>query len=84
MAAYATTLENTPGGTIEVRLDSPTGALLGQAEYEQLDLKPKTQNWVKAELKETTGLHDLYFVFKNEKAKASDALLLFNAIKFEQ
>ncbi|MFD2864570.1 PQQ-dependent sugar dehydrogenase [Mucilaginibacter antarcticus] len=84
LAAYATTLENTPGGTIEVRLDSPTGALLGQAEYEQLDLKPKTQNWVKAELKETTGLHDLYFVFKNEKAKASDALLLFNAIKFEQ
>jgi cytochrome c len=84
LAAYATALENTPGGTIEVRLDSPTGALLGQTEYEQLEVRPKNQNWVKTDIKETAGLHDLYFVFKNDKAKVTDALLLFNAIKFEQ
>ena len=83
LAAYATTLENNPGGTIEVHADSPTGTLIGQAAFEQLDAKPKSQNWVKTDVKETAGIHDLYFVFKNDKAKPIDALLLFNAIKFE-
>jgi cytochrome c len=84
LSGYATALENNPGGTIEVHLDSPTGPLLGKADYEQVPVKPKTQNWVKTELKETVGMHDLYFVFKNDKAKAIDPLLLFNSIKFEQ
>ena len=83
LAAYATTLENNPGGTIEVHADSPTGTLIGQAAFEQLDAKPKSQNWIKTDVKETAGIHDLYFVFKNDKAKPIDALLLFNAIKFE-
>ena len=83
LAAYATALENNPGGTIEVHVDAPTGALIGQAAFEQLDNKPKDENWVKTDIKETAGIHDIYFVFKNDKAKPIDALLLFNAIKFE-
>jgi cytochrome c len=84
LSAYATALENNPGGTIEVHLDSPTGALLGQAEFEQTAIKPKTQNWVKTTIKETAGMHDVYFVFKNDKAKAIDPLVIFNSVKFEE
>ncbi|MDB5030567.1 PQQ-dependent sugar dehydrogenase [Mucilaginibacter sp.] len=83
LAATATALENNPGGTIEVRLDSPTGTLLGQIQFEQLDQKPKSLNWIKTDIKESVGMHDVYFVFKNDKAKPIDALLLFSAIKFE-
>ncbi|MDB4925842.1 PQQ-dependent sugar dehydrogenase [Mucilaginibacter sp.] len=83
LAATATALENNPGGTIEVRLDSPTGILLGQTQFEQLDQKPKSLNWIKTDIKESAGMHDVYFVFKNDKAKAIDALLLFSAIRFE-
>ena len=83
LAATATALENNPGGTIEVRLDAPNGTLIGQSQFEQLDQKPKGLNWQKTEIKESTGTHDVYFVFKNDKAKAIDALLLFSAIKFE-
>lgn len=83
LAATATALENNPGGTIEVRLDSPTGALIGQSAFEQLDLKPKGLNWQKTDIKESAGLHDVYFVFKNDKGKPADALLLFTAIRFD-
>jgi cytochrome c len=37
---------------------------------------------IKAEIKEVRGVHDLYFVFKNEKAKPADPLLSFSNIKF--
>lgn len=61
------------GGRIEVRLDSPTGQLLGQTDQllpnestNPADVfKPMT---AKATLTPATGVHDLYFVFKNEKA----------------
>jgi cytochrome c len=84
LAGYATALENNPGGTIEVHLDSPTGALLGKGEFEQTAIKPKTQNWIKTPLTETVGMHDIYFVFKNDKAKAIDPLVIFNSVKFEE
>jgi cytochrome c len=84
LSAYATALENNPGGTVEVHLDSPTGTLLGHAEFEQTAVKPKAQNWVKTAIKETAGMHDVYFVFKNDKAKAIDPLVIFNSIKFEE
>src|SRR6185312_11871522 len=37
---------------------------------------------IKAEIKEVRGVHDLYFVFKNEKAHAAEPLLSFSNIKF--
>jgi len=37
LAAMATVLDNTPGGLIEIHIDSPTGILLGQTKVEQLD-----------------------------------------------
>ncbi|PRY39252.1 cytochrome c [Spirosoma oryzae] len=61
------------GGRIEVRLDSPTGQLLGQTD-ELLPVEAKNAADVfkpattTATLTPATGVHDLYFVFKNEKA----------------
>jgi cytochrome c len=82
LGATASSLENNPGGTIEVRLDSPTGAVIGQTEVEVLDQKPKAPVLLKTDLKETTGKHDLYFVFKNDKAKPAETILLFNTVVF--
>ena len=64
------------GGRIEIRLDSPTGELIGQTE-ELLPNESKDPadmfkpSMAKANVKPTTGQHDLYFVFKNEKAGKS-------------
>ena len=61
------------GGRIEVRIDSPTGQLLGQTD----DLHPSEStnpadlfkpSMAKATLNPAAGVHDVYFVFKNEKA----------------
>jgi len=83
LAATATTLANNPGGAIEVRLDSPTGTLLGQTKVEQADQNPSDVKWLKTDIKESPGIHDVYFVFKNDKAKPLDALMLFGFIRFE-
>ncbi|GAB4021673.1 PQQ-dependent sugar dehydrogenase [Spirosoma koreense] len=64
------------GGRVEIRLDSPTGQLLGQTEElvpnESKDpadmFKPSL---AKVTITPATGEHDLYFVFKNEKAGKS-------------
>lgn len=65
------------GGRIEVRLDSPTGQLLGQTENLLPVEAPKEAKSpadvfkpivAKVALTPATGVHDLYFVFKNEKA----------------
>ncbi len=66
---------NAAGGRIEVHVDSPTGQLIGQT----TEILPNTTeaknindafkpSMVKATLTPTNGMHDLYFVFKNEKA----------------
>ena len=56
------------GGKIEVHLDSPTGALLGESQpiiatSDQAPLRLRTT------LKPTSGVHDLYFVFTNPAVK---------------
>lgn len=66
---------NATGRRIEVRMDSPTGPLLGQTdEIQPTDAEVTSAadafkpSIAKATLTPTTGQHDLYFVFKNEKA----------------
>ncbi|MDB5239598.1 MAG: hypothetical protein JWP57_223 [Spirosoma sp.] len=65
------------GGRIEVRTDSPTGQLLGQTtEIVPVEATKKGQSVAdlfkptiaKATITPVSGVHDLYFVFKNEKA----------------
>lgn len=52
----------TSGGKIEVRMDSPTGAILGKLAVKKTGGE---QNWktISAKLKKANGVHDLYFVF---------------------
>ena len=108
--ASAQRREGSVGGTIEVRLDSPTGPVVGtekvdiapevdiakvmaEMESEKKNAKPgepvKQRNPfarppVKIKVKDTQGKHDLYFVFKNEEAKAIQPLMSFSKIKFQQ
>ncbi|MXV16355.1 PQQ-dependent sugar dehydrogenase [Hufsiella ginkgonis] len=76
--------EKNPGGKVEIRLDSPDGALIGQAEVPSVEDEPRAINAppLKADVKDTTGKHDLYFVFKNAAAKASDPLFSLISVKF--
>ncbi|MDJ1481161.1 PQQ-dependent sugar dehydrogenase [Cytophagaceae bacterium YF14B1] len=64
---------NAAGGVIEVHLDSPTGPMIGQSSA----IVPKdapitgtsfTPDMVKAKLTPTQGIHDVYYVFKNDKS----------------
>jgi cytochrome c len=53
----------TKGGTLEVRLGSPDGKLVGQ-----IEVKSPAMGEVKTAFTSATGTHDVYFVFKNENA----------------
>ncbi|MBC3788236.1 PQQ-dependent sugar dehydrogenase [Spirosoma utsteinense] len=121
LAAQAQRRQGSAGGTIEVRLDSPTGPLIGET---TLELEPEVDMTklmaqmesaappaaaapasgttaagakaatpppgpgrfsrppVKLALKATEGLHDVYFVFKNDKAKAIQPLLSLSSVRF--
>lgn len=69
------------GGFIEVRLDSPTGELVGTSnkilpfDGPITNLKPEN---LAAEIKPVTGKHDLYFIFKNDEAKGA-LFIVFSA-----
>ncbi|WP_221391123.1 PQQ-dependent sugar dehydrogenase [Dyadobacter sp. NIV53] len=108
--AAAQRREGSVGGTIEIRLDSPTGQLVGEqkveiapevdiakvmAEMESEKKNAKPGEVVKQRnpfarppviltLKDTQGKHDIYLVFKNDKAKAIEPLLSFSKITFQQ
>ncbi|MDJ1468694.1 PQQ-dependent sugar dehydrogenase [Xanthocytophaga flava] len=116
LAAAAQKRDGSVGGTIEVRLDSPTGDLIGEVKVErapeqdiakvmaQLESqkadstkakpdgtapKPAPANPnpfyrppVKASIKMVNGIHDVYFVFKNEAARPIEPLMTLTSIKF--
>ncbi|HXI00516.1 MAG TPA: PQQ-dependent sugar dehydrogenase [Sphingobacteriaceae bacterium] len=76
--------ENNPGGMIEVRLDSPTGELVGQTEVPSVTDSPRNANTppLKTDIKTTSGLHDVYLIFKNAQAKSIEPLMSLNNIRF--
>ncbi|HST07838.1 MAG TPA: c-type cytochrome, partial [Gemmatimonadaceae bacterium] len=58
------------GGLIEVHLDSPTGARLGQTSLIAPSASAAAPPTIlRTALQPTSGIHDLYFVFKNPDAK---------------
>jgi cytochrome c len=70
------------GGTIEVHLDSSTGTLLGETEV----IHPtdgQTPARFRVALQPTSGIHDVYFVFKNPEAKGDQLLLAVLTATFE-
>ena len=66
------------GGNIEVRLDSPTGDLVGTAAVANTG---GWQNWVNVDLPLPTppsGTHQMFLVFNNPTAAGTDGLLNLN------
>jgi cytochrome c len=146
LIAQAAAREGHPGGLIEIRIDSPTGELIGQTEVK---VPAPGQGFggggaqaiqnaggaaapaggqragapgaggpgaapavagapgapaagagqraggaggggfgrgpvpIKVDVKEVSGVHDIYFVFKNDTAKPIDPLMSFSSIKFK-
>lgn len=88
------------GGKIELHLDSPNGKLLGTSDFVGLKELPferppagtnmaewarKRASQAKMILNENIkGKHDIYFVFRNEKAKSTDVLLQLQEVGFFQ
>jgi cytochrome c len=82
-ASAPTQYLNSVGGKVEVRLDSPTGALLGETQ----GIEPSANmggppTMLRAELKPTTGVHDVYFVYRNPAAKEGANLLILTTATF--
>ena len=86
------------GGSVEIRLGSPTGEVLGQSEkigrkegggfrppqgVNPIDWRRQNANRAKVKIKPTTGLQDLYFVFKNSDAKGDQVLMSILEIEFK-
>lgn len=69
------------GGRIEVRTQSPTGKLLGSVMVTSIAApanSPRGPVWqtVTAPIASTSGLHDVYFVFRNDEVKDKNMLLV--------
>lgn len=77
------------GGIIEIHLDSPDGKLIGTTPEITPPLPGTGRRGgrgsrVKADINEVNGLHDLYFVFVNNKATNTVVLLSVMDIKFNE
>lgn len=73
---------NAQGGNIEVRLDSPTGKVIGESGFiEVSDKGGFGGSPAKISLAPTDGLHDLFVVFQNPKAEGS--LMVVMGVQFK-
>lgn len=87
------------GGSVEVRVGSPTGQLIGQSESivpkEAESQRPpegvnpiewRRQNATKAQvaLNPTAGKQDVYFIFKNPNSKGEEILMGISEIEFRE
>ena len=61
------------GAYIEIRMDSPNGALLGKTDF--VNPTQRGQNKAKIDIAGTEGSHAIYFVFVNDKAPVTQTLL---------
>jgi cytochrome c len=77
---------NAAGGHIEVRIDGLDGTIIGQSNH--IDPVKGTSPssipvFASIKLSPTQGFHDIYFIFKNEKAPAGQSLFIITNIKFD-
>jgi cytochrome c len=74
---------NALGGAIEIRIDSPSGKLIGKSDFitdngEGFRAKPRS-----VVLEPTVGKHNLYFVFTNPDTKNSGSLMVVSKTTFK-
>jgi cytochrome c len=94
LAAQAPAREDFSGGTIEVRLGSPTGAVVGQADVKSVQLQEGTAEAQLAAvgrgrtptfaipIPPTSGVRDVYLLFRNDSAKADQPLISLATVTF--
>jgi cytochrome c len=74
------------GGSVELHLDSPDGPLVGvsdriePAEAQGFQPPPPANLLLRSG---TSGIHDVYFIFKNETAPATQALMTVTSLAFQ-
>jgi cytochrome c len=71
------------GGRIEVRKDSATGPLLGVTEDVQPQSAVEAPIQVRASLTPSTGMHDVYFVVRNDEVSSDQMLMVLMTATFE-
>jgi len=75
---------NAAGGTIELRIDEPTGKVIGTSEMIKDNpgggFAPKP---ALISLEPTAGMHDLYLVFKNPGADPGQSLMIVLSVEFK-
>jgi cytochrome c len=72
------------GGRVEVRRDSATGVLVGETELIQPQAAMAAPSRLRAALRPTVGVHDVYFVFRNDQAKEGQNLFVLFTASFER
>jgi cytochrome c len=75
---------NSAGGQVEVRLDSATGTVVGQTDVIQPRATMGPPSQLRATLAPTSGVRDVYFVFRNDEAKEEQNLFVLFTAKFER
>lgn len=79
------------GGTVELRLDSPEGPLVGEpfeiippvtADGDGPFFGEAAGNPVPIDVSMIDAVHDIYIIVRNEQAKESDALVIMTGIEF--
>jgi cytochrome c len=83
-AAAAPAQNQAAGGTVEVRLDSATGPLLGASGVIRPTAEGAAPGRFRAALQPTAGAHDVYFVFRNGQAKGEQLLFALLTATFER
>ena len=71
------------GGVLEVRLDSATGPLQGTAEIAQVTGQSPAPAPARVALSAGPGMHDVYFIVRNERAAAGQMLAILLTATFE-
>ncbi len=73
---------NSTGGKIEVRLNAPDGPLLGETPFLEPVAEATGGSMLRATLKPSEGVHDVYFVVRNDDAPAERSLLIMLTAQF--
>ncbi len=73
---------NAAGGNIEIRLDAPTGKLIGESGFVEPSetMAPVLKS---LKLSHTEGVHDLYIVYQNPKANGGQSLMVVMGAEFK-
>ena len=74
---------NAFGGKVEVRVDSATGPLIGETEAIQPSATMAAPTQLRATLQPTTGVHDVFFVFRSPDAPEGRSLFVLTTATFE-